>query len=107
MGQLTVFWATFAVTGATSPPMEEGRAALDRLILVADFYHHGLRGEVRALEGSVNAFYDSVSRYAEAFIDGIATTDLFRITVNDPAVTVRAARRALVEAAARLATTYV
>jgi len=102
------FWATFTVTKENAPSSEDGRAALDRLKLIGLFYHPELRSEVRALEETVSAFHASASRYGEAVLeDKSPIPDLFETTVNDPAEAVRAARSALIDAAGRLAPTYV
>ncbi len=105
--QLVVFWATFGVTKAAAPSNEDGRVVLDKLKLMSLFYHPELRGEVRAFEEAVDAFHAAVSRYGDAVLEKRGQVpDLFNTTVNEPAEAVRAARRALMDEAAKLAPRY-
>jgi hypothetical protein len=108
VGQLVVFWSTYPVTKANAPSFEDGKAALGKLKLIVFLYHSELRSEVNTLEKVVDGFYRSVSQYAETVLEKKAPMpDLFKMSVNDPAEAVRAARQSLIEATEQLAPKYV
>lgn len=108
VGQLVVFWATFAVTKATDQSGEDGKSAMENLKLIALFYHPEIGNEVRRVDERLEEFYASISRYAEAALEKRGPVPgLFKEAVNDPAEAVRAAHQSLIEAAARLAHRYV